>query len=110
MASESSSSTSSTDAYQKQVQHIRTQMKQVKAGSILDKNGFITHSANPKIAKKVVKKFEKAGLLKYMEHDYRTIHTLDFTEWFANAKVTKGAIESSVNGIHITTAVGDLRA
>ncbi|MEQ5253582.1 hypothetical protein, partial [Escherichia coli] len=57
-----------------------------------------------------MKKFEKAGLLKYMTHDYRTIHDLDFTEWFANAKVTKGAIESSVSEIHITTSVGDLRA
>ena len=110
MASDSSSSTSSTEAYQKKVQHIRTQMKQVKAGSILDKNGFVKHSENPKRTEKVLKKFEKAGLLKYMEHDYRTIHTLDFTEWFANAKVTKGAIESRVNEIHITTSVGDLRA
>ncbi|MEQ5248861.1 hypothetical protein [Escherichia coli] len=92
------------------MRHIRTQIKQVKAGSILDKNGFITNSANPTIAEKVLKKFEKAGLLKYMTHDYRTIHDLDFTEWFANAKVTKGAIESSVNEIHITTSVGDLRA
>ena len=69
MASDSSSSTSSTDAYQKEVRHIHTQIKQVKAGSILDKNGFITHSANPTMADKVLKKFEKAGLLKYMTHD-----------------------------------------
>ncbi|MEQ5253610.1 hypothetical protein, partial [Escherichia coli] len=92
------------------MQHIRTQIKQVKAGSILDKSGFVKHSEDPKQTDKVLKKFEKPGLLKYMEHDYRTMHTLDFTEWFANAKVTKGAIESSVNGIHITTSVGDLRA
>ncbi|MEQ5253625.1 hypothetical protein, partial [Escherichia coli] len=92
------------------MRHIRTQIKQVKAGSILDKNGFLTHSANPTVAKKVVKKFEKAGLLKYMVHDYRTIHALDFTEWFANATVTKGEIESRVNEIHISTSVGDLRA
>ncbi|MEQ5265866.1 hypothetical protein, partial [Escherichia coli] len=92
------------------MQHIRTQIKQVKAGSILDKSGFVKHSENPKKTEKVLKKFEKAGLLKYMVHDYRTIHALDFTEWFANATVTKGEIESRVNEIHISTSVGELRA
>ncbi|XP_031090860.1 uncharacterized protein LOC115995851 [Ipomoea triloba] len=57
------------------------------------------------MAERVLKKFEKAGLMRYMTHDYRTIHDLDFTEWFAHAKVTKGKIESRFNEIDITTSV-----
>lgn len=112
MASPSSSSSSSqtTETYKKKLQHICAQIQQVRAGIIFDKEGYIAHSENPTETKKVLKKFKKAGLLKYLTHNYEKIHALDFTEWFANARAKSKSIKSSVNKTPVTVVMGDIRS
>nr|GMD52553.1 reverse transcriptase [Ipomoea batatas] len=83
----------------KRLQIVRNLIKQVKTGNILDKEGYIKYSDNPEETQRILKKFEKVGLMKYLTHDYQNIHALDFTEWFANAKVKDSTI--SLKGLHL---------
>lgn len=83
---------------------------QVRAGIILDKEGYITHSENPEETKKVLKKIKKAGLLKYLTHDYEKVHALDFTEWFVNARAKSNSIKSSVHQTPVTIVMGDIQS
>ncbi|XP_019171897.1 PREDICTED: uncharacterized protein LOC109167327 [Ipomoea nil] len=82
----------------------------VKSGSILDRDGFIQHASDKELAEKIMQRFSDCGLMKFLTHDYLTVHKIDSTEWFMNARIVGEEIHSKVQDMETVTAMGDIRA
>ncbi|XP_031116284.1 uncharacterized protein LOC116019999 [Ipomoea triloba] len=82
----------------------------VKTGSILDRAGFLQHSTDRELTEKILKKFEDCGLMRFLTYDYQSVHRMDFTEWFVNAKIVGDEIQSRVGNTDIIIGAGDIRA
>lgn len=82
----------------------------MKTENILDAEGYVKNAENKKEAKEILKKFQEAGLMKFLAHDYRKVHALDFTEWFMNANMVRDQIRFSVQSTNVVVTMGDIRA
>nr|GMD03982.1 uncharacterized protein LOC109167327 [Ipomoea batatas] len=63
--------------------------------------------------KRILKYLEDAGLMTYVTLNYKTtVHNLDVTEFFANARLSKkkNDVRLRVNGRDVVIAHGDIRA
>lgn len=54
---------------------------------MLGNDGYLKHSIDRATIEILIKCFKDDGLIKYLTHDYKTIHLIDAVEFFANAKL-----------------------
>nr|GMD42516.1 oxysterol-binding protein homolog 1-like [Ipomoea batatas] len=76
---------------------------------MLDKDGYLKHPNDRATIERFIKCFEGVGLMKYLTHAYKTIHTLDATEFFANARLNKDRIPGLLEEVKGKQALEELK-
>lgn len=89
---------------------VTTNEDRVRNGGILDKDGFLRQHNDSEVAKKTIKAFEDAKLLKLVTFDHGGIHKKKVIDFYPNATVPgDGSIKSKVNDIEVIITADDIR-
>lgn len=82
----------------------------VRNEGILDKEGFLCQHNNSEVAKKILKSFEDAKLMKPVTFDHERVYKKEVIEFYLNATVTGDrSVKSTANGIEVVLTAKDIR-